>query len=285
VEHSLSKKQEEIENLLQHFRQRNEQYEHLLNESIMVNNRIHKKKIEKIEKIKEIEKEKFKKRLNFFLKKSGIQAQNIEGMKFKTKSNKSNEKPPTQLKKKKSKSFFEVIKKSIMFGKSSDEEVSVKSTSIHKNESKEQELFVNYESEDQSYISSDNEIDKKIKEMQNPNTRKKYLEDRRMMEEISESSEKESNADSSDTKVKLMNLSRNFNKKQKISNIEHSLDPKFQFESQVIVQKTIGRLASKREAPKLNKDVFLTNKKEDGLMLSQLAPNIEISNRLNSKIF
>ena len=62
MEHSLAKKQQEMENLLQHFRERNEQYEHLLNQSIMVNNQIHKKKIRKITKIKEMEKNKFKKR-------------------------------------------------------------------------------------------------------------------------------------------------------------------------------------------------------------------------------
>ena len=280
-----------MENLLKHFRERNEQYEHLLNESIMVNNRIHKKKIAKITKIKESERLKFKKRLNYFLKNSGIEPENIKGMKFKVKSKndselKSQEKSEKKLKKKKSKSFFDIIKKSIMLGNSSNRSLSPESTSINNkkenNISKEPKMFVNYESESQS--SSENELDSKIKEMQDPRARRKILEERRMMEEISESDERESKAESSDTKVKLMNLSKNFPSKTKLSHFENSLGPKFQFESQVIVQKKIEKLNSKRETSKLKKEHFLTNKNEDNLKMSYLNEKISFSKTQNCKL-
>lgn len=279
VEHSLAKKQQEMENLLQHFRERNEQYEHLLNQSIMVNNQIHKKKIQKITKIKEIEKNKFKKRLEYFLNNSGVNPEKIKGLKIRTRSKKKVPSPPKKLKKKKSKSFLEIVKKSIMFGQSSVESQSVKSTSIDKkfnDVSKGPEMFVNYESHGNSESSSDGEIDRKIQQMQNPRHRQKLLEDRRVIDEISEESDKPSKAESSDTKVKLMNLSRNFASRKKVSGVKNSKGPRFQFESQVIMQKKI-KLGSKKGNSMQKNDSVSSKNKESKLKLSNLDGKISIS--------
>lgn len=55
-----------MENLLQTFRQRNEEYEKLLNEILIVNTKLFKKSKEKIAKVKEKQKQKFAKRLKKF---------------------------------------------------------------------------------------------------------------------------------------------------------------------------------------------------------------------------
>jgi hypothetical protein len=258
----------------------------------MVNNRIHKKKIQKITKIKEIEKNKFKKRLEYFLNNSGVDPKDIKGLKIRSKSKQKIEPQPKKpLKKKKSKSFLDIIKKSMMLGSSSKESISIKSTSLDQKAkdngiSKGPEMFVNYESEDNSVSSSDNEIDRKIEQMQDPRQRRKMMEERRMIDELSEVSEQNGSAKSSDTKVKLMNLSRNFTSKQKVSNIEHSLDPKFQFESQVIVQKKITKIASNKGSSRFKNDSVSSNRNtnEDRLKLSKFDGKISISKFQKCKV-
>ena len=65
--HSLEKKQKELEDLLQTFRKRNEEYEKLLNESLLVNTRLFKQRKNKIKHVKKIEKKKFRKKIERML--------------------------------------------------------------------------------------------------------------------------------------------------------------------------------------------------------------------------
>ena len=67
LEHNYDKKQKELENLLQTFRKRNEEYEKLLNETLMVNTKLFKQRRNKIQKVKKKEKIRFDRKLKEFL--------------------------------------------------------------------------------------------------------------------------------------------------------------------------------------------------------------------------
>ena len=99
VEHALSKKQLEIQNLLKSFRRRNEEYENMLNTSLEVNNRLHQHKQDRIRQVRDSEKQRFDQKLREFLKKDGSRDKRRQVGKI--------EKP----------GFFQLVKESFMFGK------------------------------------------------------------------------------------------------------------------------------------------------------------------------
>ena len=239
MEFELRRKKTEIENLLQKFKERNQEYETMLNESIMVNTRLHKKKREKVVEAKKIEKQKFHKRLEIFLEAKKIhiskgELNNISAIKPKS--------PP------KSPTFFERIKRSFLPSpKSEKKEIGSHRVSgfVLNNEAQSEN-----ESQKQSRKkeqSSDDEIDRQIQEMKNPDKKRKQMQEKRDMDNLS-SSEEYSESMSSDisqpkTPVKLMQLSKNLAEDQRdstsVDDHEYENPHKYQFESQVITRKTI----------------------------------------------
>lgn len=103
-----------MEDLHELFRKKNDAHEKLLNETIQLNTEIHRRKQTKIDTLKKKQREKFKKKLDILLnrKKNGREKPKL----YSKKRDKSKNKKP-----KKNLSFFEKIKKSLMF-ESSDEE-------------------------------------------------------------------------------------------------------------------------------------------------------------------
>lgn len=233
MEHNLKKKSQEVENLLKTFRKRNEEYETLLNASLKVNTRLHKKKQEKINQIRDKEKKKFNRKLQDFLKK----------------------KHPQKLKAspKKSKSgFLNLIKESLRFGKSpSPEPVKKKENQRESNyDIKEDTEFLENSDDDQ-----DSNFD--IAEFKDAKAwRSKY---KKPSQEFSMDNFSPIETNHRSSKFKLKNLSRISSRKEsKRGSTDKKRTSNFEFESRIINSKKIPNLLFEDSEMKLKSDVLYT---------------------------
>ena len=126
-----------MEDLQALFHKKNEAHEQLLNETIQLNTEIHKRKQSKIDTLKKKEREKFKKRLDQMLKRK---KKDVPKRKDKSKTK---NKP-----RKKSLTFFQKIKKSILFQSSDDENEKEKEDNNKKNLKQEYKLIMKKNNED-----------------------------------------------------------------------------------------------------------------------------------------
>ena len=257
-----------------------------------MNNRLHKKKQKKISRIKRQEQARFHKKLDQFLKKQKMTSLTQSKL------------PPNETD---SESFFQVIKRSFMIGqpeKSAVKENNNDSENFQKTKKlSTQDKRMNHisdfkikdpiEEESVSLSSSSDEIDIRIRELKDPNKIRKRIQERKEQDQISSddpSMDPEyDDAISSNTKIKLMTLSRTYTKKNLLENPKINKNPvikeisrheknsntpeylredtdtdtetdevdkhpiNFQFESQVIKQKKVDPDRFKTNSMRVNK--------------------------------
>jgi hypothetical protein len=225
-----------LENLLQTFRKRNEEYEKLLNETLIVNTRLFKNRRENIAKVKKKQKKKFAEKLNKFLLK------------------KKNKKIEVKNDKKQSSGFLNFIKNSLQITSEKEKEIKEEKNN-EKNSVLNKTKSLPDQSEMISYMSDEN-LKTIIKTLNNPRERKqKYF---KPISSMSDDDPSFCSIEKNDVCNELLETKtfKNTHKNKKPNPILAPLE--FDYESEVVRYKKISQFEIKESNLKLKNDLLVT---------------------------